>query len=252
MSNKPFHLTNVMNDSMRNHAEALQMPHEVYLQFFIDRFNEVKGKKIPQTYRDPKLKRTVIKASNPVLVVGAGPSYLANIEAIKRFKGKVIIFDVNFNHLVEHGVIPDYALSLEKYVRPNFFDIRFSDQIRDKTKFVFSAISNKSMLLQCVAQRLEHERWVSDQEPRFSNVGTFGMCYAKMVLNADKIFLIGFEHDGVSEVPQTWEYWIADFWYFVKQWPKETIVNCTNGGRLYLEDYILDSTLDSLELDLSL
>src|SRR3990167_11010797 len=118
MSNKPFQLTNVLNDSMRNHADSLKMTHEVYLQFFIYIFNEVKGKKIPKTYRDPKLKRTLVKASNPVLVVGAGPSYLANIEAIKRFKGKVIIFDVNFNHLVEHGLIPDYALSLEKYVRP--------------------------------------------------------------------------------------------------------------------------------------
>lgn len=246
MSNKPFQLTNVLNDSMRNHADALGMPHATYLQFFIDRFNEIKGKKIPETFRDPKLKRTIVKATNPILVVGAGPSYLDNIEAIKRFKGKVIIFDVNFNHLVEHGVIPDYALSLEKYARPHLFDINYSDQIRDKTKFIFSSISQGSMLLQCVAQRLEHERWISDQEPRFANVGTFGMCYAKMVLNADKIFLIGFEHDGVSETPQTWNYWIADFWYFVKQWPKETIVNCTDGGRLYLEDYIIDSTLDGL------
>ena len=248
MSNKPFTLSKTMNDSMRNHADNLQMDHEVYHQFFIDRYNEIKNKEIPETFRDEKLKRVKVKAKNPVLVVGAGPSYSSHIEEIKRFRGKVIIFDVNFNWLAGHGVVPDYALSLERFVRPDYFRPKYSDLVRDKTKFVFSAISNKSMILQCIAQKLEHERWVSDQEPRFSNVGTFGIVYAYEVLKADKIFLIGFEHDGVSEAPQTWEYWIADFWYFIHQWPKETIVNCTNSGRLYLEDYILDSTLDGLVL----
>ncbi len=246
MSNKPFNLTNVMNDSMRNHADNLQMPHEVYHKFFIDRYNEVHNGEIPESYRDPKLVRDKVKAKNPVLIVGAGPSYSKNIDAIKRFKGKIIILDVNFNTLVGAGLVPDYTMSLERFVRPDYFRPKYSDQVRDKIKFIFSAISNKSLLLQCVAQRLEHERWVSDQEPRFSNVGTFGMCYAKMVLNADKIFLIGFEHDGVSEAPQTWEYWIADFWYFIRKWPKQTIVNCSDGGKLYLKDYVLDSTLDGL------
>ena len=244
--NDRFKLETKMNKSMVSHADNLLMPHKVYLQFFKDRYNEIKNKKIPKTFRDPKLKRTKIKANNPVLVVGAGPSYPKNIDAIKQFKGKVIVFDVNFNTLVGAGVIPDYALSLERYVRPDYFRPKYSDQVRDKTRFIFSSISNKSLLLQCIAQRLQHERWRSTQEPRFSNVGTFGMCYAKMVLNADKIFLIGFEHDGVSEAPQTWEYWIADFWYFIRKWPKQTIVNCSGGGALYLKDYVLDSTLDGL------
>ncbi len=232
---------------MKKDANTLQIHHEVYHQFCIDRFDEIKNKEIPETFRHEKLKREKVKAKNPVLVVGAGPSHSSHIEAIKRFRGKVIIFDVNFNSLVGHGVIPDYAVSLERMVRPDYFRPKYSDLVRDKTKFVFSYLTGKSMILQCIAQKLKHERWSNDQSPRFSNVGKFGIVYAYEVLKADKIFLIGFEHDGVSEAPQTWEYWIADFWYFIKQWPKETIVNCTNGGSLYLEDYILDSTLDGLE-----
>jgi len=231
---------------MRKHANYLNMPHDEYLQHYIDRWDEIKGKKIPKTFRDPKLKRTKIKASNPVLVVGAGPSYSNHLKQIKEFPGKVIIFDVNYNFLVSHDIIPDYALSLEVKVRPVYYNPKYAPLVEGKTKFIFSSISHISIIRQCIALKQPYERWISMDEPRFSNVGTFGINYAKQVLKADKIFIIGFEHDGVSEDEPTWEYWIADFWHFVKQWPKELIVNCTDAGKLYLEDYILDSTLDSL------
>ena len=204
-------------------------------------------KKRPETFRDPKNVRTEIRAKNPVLIVGAGPSYERNLDKIKNFKGTVICFEVNFHNLFRKGIIPDYILTLEIYVRPDVFLLeKYLSQCKDKTKVICSASTHKSVLKRCEVSNVPATRWISEEEPRFSNVGTFALNYAIEVLKADKVFIIGFENDGGAENKTIYEFWKTDFWYFLQQWPKETIVNCTDGGQLYYEDYILDATLDSL------
>ena len=217
-----------------------------YQQHVINRLDEMHNHTRPKTFRDPKNVRTKIKADNPVLVVGAGPSYTKNLEKIKNFKGKIICFEVNFNKIVDYGIIPDYILTLEIYVGEEFFKKPLLELCRIKSTLVGSAITHPKILQLARDVGVRSTRWISMEEPRFSNVGTFAINYAKEVLKADKIFIIGFEHDGVEENEFIYEYWKTDFWYFLQKWPKETIVNCTDGGQLYYGDYILDSTLDSL------
>ncbi len=248
---KPPKLTNILTDSQRRHAKAIGTSEGEYKDHLTNRLKDMTNKILPKTYRDPKLVRTEIKSKNPVLVVGAGPSYAKNLDKIKRFKGKIIFVDVIYNEMIRQGIIPDYILTLESKVRPDFFRPKYIAQCIDKSILIHSAITNKSVILQAIATGLKHERWQDEfqlrEEARFSNVGTFAICYAREVLKADKIFLVGFEHDGIEYHQDTWKYWQTDFWYFIRKWPKETIVNCTDGGALYYDDYILDSTLDSLE-----
>jgi len=168
---------------------------------------------------------------------------------VKSSREKIICFEVNFNTVVEFGIIPDYILTLEIYVRPHFFSDDNLEKCKEKSRIIASASTHDIVKNMAHAHDFPFERWISKEEPRFANVGTFAMVYAKEVLGADKIFLTGFEHDGVSENEKTFEWWQYDFWYFVSQWPKELIVNCTNGGALYYKDYILDSTLDSLVVE---
>ena len=62
------------------------------------------------------------------------------------------------------------------------------------------------------------------------------------------IILIGFEHAGGTYLRHIYQIWQTDFWYFIRKWPKETIVNCTDSGTLYYEDYVIDSTLEKLKI----
>ena len=251
MARPPQKLTNSLTDSQKKHAKAIGTSNVEYKEHLTNRLKEMTGKVLPATFRDPKLVRDKVEAVNPVLIVGAGPSYAKNIEAIKNFKGIIIFVDVIFNEMVsKHLIIPDYVCTLEYQVHPDFFRPKNIKLCLDKSVLICSSITLKSIFLQCEATGFKYKRWKDDfqlkEEARFSNVGTFSICYAKEVLKADKIFLVGFEHDGVEQHQNTWKYWQIDFWYFVRKWEKELIVNCTDGGALYYADYILDSTLDSL------
>lgn len=242
---KSLEMSRCINDSEKRHADKIGITYQEYEQHKVNRLEEMRKKLRPKFSRNDKCH--FVYCSNPVLLIGAGPSYRDNFEKIKNFKGIKVCFEVNLEAVVNHGVIPDYIMTMEIYVRPDdFFKEDIVRECKGKSKVICSAITHQSVINRLVAVGIEHERWISPEEPRFANVGTFGLVYAKQVLKADKIFLVGFEHDGVVENEKVYEYWVYDFWYFVHQWPKETIVNCTNGGALYDSDYILDSTLDSL------
>ena len=241
-----LHLSRTLNDSQKRHAARIGISISDYQVHVLNRLEEMGAKALPKTFRDPKMKRTKIKAENPVLIVGDGDSLSKNIEQIRNFKGTKIFCDVVVNKLVKLNIIPDYILTLETVVRTDMFKLKYLELCKGKTKMICSASTSGYVTDQNTEVGLSFSRWISKNEPRFANVGTFSVVYAKEVLKADKIFLVGFEHDGVSENKNTYEYWCYDFWFFVNQWPKETIVNCTDGGQLYYGDYILDSTLDSL------
>ena len=235
-----------LNDSQKRHAAKIGIEILEYQQHVSNRLDEMHAATRPKTFRDPKNVRTKIEAENPVLVVGAGPSYKKNLEKIKNFRGKIVCFEVNFNPIVAYGIIPDYILTLEVFVTPSFLDLVNLETCKHKTKLIGSASTQPNVIEYARDAGVSSSRWISMEEPRFSNVGTFAINYAKEVLKADKIFIVGFEHDGVEENEKIYEYWKTDFWYFLQKWDKGLIVNCTEGGQLYYGDYILDSTLDSL------
>ena len=239
-------LSRSLNDSQKRHALKIGIDPTVYQQHVINRLEEMHAATRPKTFRDPKNVRTRITAQNPILIVGDGPSSKKNMEKIRNFKGKIICFDVNLIRLIRHGIIPDFIVTMEIKATLDLFESKYLVQCKDKSKLIGSAITQPNILEHARDNGVSQARWISTEEPRFSNVGTFGINYAIEVLECDKVFIIGFEHDGVAENEMIYEYWKTDFWYFLQKWPKGTIVNCTDGGQLYYNDYILDSTLDSL------
>jgi len=230
-------------------ADSLSIPHDQYKQYILDRLVGMRGGETPKTVRSEKMRRTTITATNPMLIVAGGPSYQQNIEEIKNFPGKVIIVDVNFNYMLSKGVIPDYVITLEStqtIVNPGLYKPEYLKLCRDKTKVIGSSITREKIVRHITEHGLPFERWIFDEEPRCSNVGNFAINFAKNKLGADKICIVGFEHNGTKYPKSTYLVWQTDFWYFLRKWPRETIVNCSDGGALYLEDYIIDAKLGDL------
>jgi len=231
--------------SQREHAEAMGMKPEEFRQQITERLMEMRGGRVPTT-RPAYMKKNSILAKNPVLIVGGGPSARMNLEAIKRFPGKVVLVEIMFNEFAKKGLIPDYVMTLEenkKIINPELFDPKYL-----KDTIVVGSSITRGHIAKHVNKYGTFERFTYHDEPRASNCGIFAICYAKEYLKADKIVLVGMEHTGMTYPPATYHTWQTDFWYFAKQWPKETIVNCS-GGLLYHEDYIIDAELDKLRIN---
>lgn len=241
-------LSKELNDSQKRHASRIGIPIGEYQQHVINRIQEMRDNILPNTVRDPKMKRDKIKCKNPVLIVGNGPSLNHNYDNIKKFKGTIVGLDVNFDKLMDNGITPDYLLTLEVYVRPSMFHPVNLDNCKNKTKFIGSAMTHESVLNMAKAHGIPNERYINKEEPRIANAGIFSVVWAKENLNPDKIFLVGFEHDGLEYTKLVFEYWQYDFWYWIRKWEKELIVNCSDGGALYFEDFIIDANLGSLEI----
>ncbi len=242
-------LSKVLNDSQKRHAARIGISIEEYQQHVIDRINEMRDNILPKTFRDPKMKRDKVKCKNPVLVVGNGPSLYHNFEQIRNFKGTVVSLDINFDKLMNEKIIPDYVVTLEVFVRPTpMFHPDNLDNAKDKTKLIGSAMTHQSIFNMANAHGMKNEKYILREEPRLSNAGMFAVAWANEALKPDKIFLVGFEHDGLEYTKLVFEYWQYDFWYWIRKWEKELIVNCSDGGALYFEDFIIDAKLESLEI----
>jgi len=229
--------------AQRFQADALGMPHAKYRQIRLERIKEIEKFRAPEN-RNLGVKKNVIKSNNPVLVVGGGPSYKKYLKEIKNFPGKVIVMDVNFNICQEAGIIPNYITTLEEGIHNVTWRMFLPENLKackGKTTVVGSSITRKTIESHIKDNDIPFLRWKTDEEPRISNCGLFSVVFAYDNLKADKIFLVGFEHDDRA-------LWQIDFLHFLPRWPKETIVNCTNAGILYYYDYIVDSTLDKLKI----
>ena len=237
------------NDSYQRWCSRLGITPEQLKKYEYGRIDEIRRKVLPPTERKPEMKRNKVKAKNPILIVGAGPSGTKNLERLQQFEGKIGVVDVNFNRLIDYGIVPDYIFTLEVQIRPAFFNREYLTKNNDKMFLVCSSLTHLSVERQAAAVGVPYERYKNPEEVRCSNVGLFGIFYAKEELKCDKIFLLGFEHEGDTYDPREYERWQYDFWYHIQKWPKETIVNCCDGGVLYYKDYILDSTLDSLVIE---
>jgi len=237
-----------LTESQKIQADAMGMDRDLFKLQLLERLYELRGG-LPKTNRTSKMVRTTITAKNPVLIVGAGSSYLKNMSNIKNFQGKVIVVDFIFNYVVKHGLIPDYVVTLEStqnQVNEHLFEHGNLKKVKGKTKVICSSITRDKVIEYFKQCGVDFERFIINEEPRCSNVGLLSINYAYDILKADKVVLIGFEHVGQKYPPHTYKIWQCDFWYFIKKWPKELIVNCTDGGALYYEDYVIDADLGDI------
>ena len=177
-----------------------------------------------------------------VLVIGGGPSHMKHYEECKKFKGTIVACDRATKALMNHGVIPNYIVTVEaakELSQLDFFNI-------EETK--------KHPIEIIISERTRHELTESFQkakikytlyaprgfEPcRIPNVGTMAIHWVHTQLKPDHIVLLGFENEGIEYSEYTFRMWGVCFFGWVKEWtdkdgkPWDYIINCSQGGVLY-------------------
>ena len=245
-------MTVKLGNSWKMHARSMGISQNVIQEHLNNR--DIEMKTLKKVTRGSKI--TKVKAKNPILIVGAGPSWKDNIEQIKSFQGITMSVDILIKEFDKLEFLPDYFMSVEAHFKAQklwpigFMDFFWGRKGNGKMPtWVFSSWSTGKTKQWVAQNKCKTIDWITDDELRIGNVGLFAIMYAYKVLKADKIMLVGFEHSGDKKDKQPYREWQADFWYFVRTWPKGVIVNCTDAGALYDDDYILDSTLDSLVIE---
>ena len=136
---------------------------------------------------------------------------------------------------MDHGIFPDYIVTAEaarELSEKDFFYIE--ETKKHKTMIITSEYTRHELLQAFDAAKIKWKRFVYPEgHVVLSDVGLTAVVFAKEELKADSIVIIGFEHEG-DEYPEfTFRTWAERFFWFVRQWPDEFIINCSEGGVLY-------------------
>ena len=237
-----------LTESQKYQADQLGITHEEYKKFMIERIVELRGGN--PVFHDEGNKKDDIVAKKPVLIIGHGPSFYKNLENIKSFKGIKVCVDHSLEDCLEHEIYPDYVTTSESSKQTCKLYYFNAERIVDKgITVIHSSITRDEVVKRFNDAGVPIRQFIFPEEPRCSNVGLFSVNFAKDDLKADKIILVGFEHMGNEYNDHVYRTWQTDFFYFMKKWPKETIVNCTDGGALYNKEYIIQTTLDKLKIN---
>ena len=173
---------------------------------------------------------------NQVLVIGGGPSHLLHFEECKKFKGTIVSTDRAAKAIMKGGVIPNYIVTAEAAAHLSQLDyFNIEETKKHPIEIIISERTRHELIASFLKNHIKFTTYTpTGFEPcRLPNVGLMAIHYAKNVLKADSIVIIGFEHEG-DEYPEfTFRTWITCFWGWVCEWPDELIVNCSEGGVLY-------------------
>jgi len=160
-----------------------------------------------------------------------------------------VAVEVIVNDLLEHGIVPDFVVTLEgssTSITHMMFDIKLWKPHNRKITLITSSITRHDIIEKIVnGADLSYLKFDFVEEPRCSNVGLFATNFAITWLCADDVVMIGMEHDGTKYPELVYKFWVVDFMYFTKKWPKGIITNCS-GGVLFYEDYINKARLSDL------
>lgn len=236
--------------SQREQADCLGISHEEYKEILLQRLEELRGGKAPPPDYENTRKVTKVKCNNPVLVIGHGPSFKNDMEGIRNWKYTTVATDACLKDLLENDIIPDYVVTSEASRQTCYlWNFDFPLLAEKGIKVIHSSITRNDVLEPAQKAGVDIRRFDFDEEVRCSNVGLFAINYCIHELKADKVFMVGMEHNGTEYAESTYRVWTTDFWYFVRKWPKQIIINCSRGGILYFRDHTLESNLDVLEIE---
>ena len=172
---------------------------------------------------------------NNILVVGGGPSSKKHYDECKKFKGTIVSTDVAARRLMENGVYPDYIVTAEAAKELTETDFFFIEETKKhQTMIITSPETRQELVVLFQKAKIPSKVFTyPDGHTRLPDVGLTAVVFARVELKADRILLIGFEHEG-DEYPEfQFRTWVDAFWWFVWKWPSDTIVNCSEGGKLY-------------------
>jgi len=238
-----------LTESQKEQADCLGISHNEYKEIIIQRLLELKGGEAPPPDWENTRKVTKVKAKNPILVVGHGPSFKTKLEGIRAWKHTMVATDVCLKDLLDNDIIPDYVVTSEASKATNaLWGFEFERLAKHKIKVIHSSIVRNDVIEAANKAGVDISRFYFEEEVRCSNVGLYALNYSIHELKADKVIMVGMEHNGTEYTEYVYRVWATDFWYFVKKWPKQIIINCSEGGILYFRDHTLESTLEDLKI----
>ncbi len=235
------HLTIDGNLTQRQMEEAdkMKIPHAEYTQMVL---------KILADSFTPNDNDVNIECKNPVIIVGHGDEWCKQMRKIKNTKIPIIANDVCSISMISEGIIPNYITTLEsaeKRINASMFNFQKIEQ--HKIKVIGSMITREWLSDELKKVNQPFTRFKNYISSRCSNVGVFTALFARDVLKADKIIMIGMNSwaDGDDN---PYLNWYTDWRHFIRTSPKHLLVNCTQGGLLY-DDKIISADFSRLKIN---
>ena len=223
-----------LTDSQLRYAKEHHMtPDEFYgmiLQHTIDEAEKFK------TEQKAEVDDTIPPLSdNATLVIGHGTNWKEHLQQAKKFRGKKIVCDVCVKECIEAGLIPDYVSATELPTRHLDFARKLFNPMAGYGRIEFIVPSAIDPYILQYMNKISNGVTFFDVDGMHGNpnVGLYAILAAHRLLKSDQIFLIGMEHTGTQYCGAMFEAWVRDFWQCVRHMKPRTIINCSEGGRLY-------------------
>lgn len=170
-----------------------------------------------------------------VLIIGAGPSYKKKLEQARNFKGITIVHAAFVKIVMDEGITPDY---ITQYEVDRGLDLSYYSPFLAKLNkpVVYNFQAHTPFRRHMENNNFELIKFHSDSHSNINNVGLFAAYFAREVLDADKIYLIGFDHEGTDYHTNVYPKWVENFKVFVEaEKDKCEIINCSGQGKLYMK-----------------
>ena len=170
-----------------------------------------------------------------VLIIGAGPSYTKKLELARSFKGIILVHAALVEIVLDAGIRPDYitqyetdkGLNLEHYP-PELAELNIP--------VVYNAKCLSPFKKHLSGNNFKSISFKSQSLYNINNVGLFSAYFAIEKLHADKIYLIGFDHEGTNYHANVYPKWVENFKILVdSERDNCEIINCSGQGKLYMK-----------------
>lgn len=180
-----------------------------------------------------------------VLIIGAGPSYTKKLELARNFRGIILVHVALVETILDNGITPDYitqyetdkGLNLEHYP-PELAELNIP--------IVYNSKCLSPFLKHLAENNYKSISFKSQSLYNINNVGLFSAYFAIEKLQADKIYLIGFDHEGKEYHANMYPKWVENFKVLVDNERDCEIINCSGQGKLYMRGITDGSSLITL------
>jgi len=205
------------------------------------------------------------KIKSPALCLAAGASLDLHFNEIPRFRGTMFACERNLIPLLEHGIIPDYVVSIDgDPIMAKFIDHPLVDKYSNKMVAIFTTTASPKTVSRWKGKKVFFNAWIDNIDElksvslvfqeitKRSICHTGGHCGATLwflsyFLKADPIVLIGVDMAYPASIPDLSR---TSIWDGIKNLPKEEILKYyrreTNlFGKEIITDYVWDGFKDA-------
>ena len=178
-----------------------------------------------------------------VLIIGAGPSVWNKLDLARNFDGIKITHVAFVETLMQNGITPDYITQYETDIGLNLEHYPLELAKLD-IPIVYNIQCHPPFLRYLSQNKFKSIPFHSTQHHNINNVGLFSAYFAREHLKATKIYLIGFDHEGMDYHANVYPKWVANFKVFVEAESQHCeIINCSGQGKLFFDGITDGSSL---------